>query len=430
MKLLNHCSGYSEKVKIKALFLIFNLFICALALGQNYTITEKNIRFIDYPGFPNANSTWGDIGFSSKYNAVYIGVTNHVDSIAMYEYSIDHDNMVFKGFIGDLANLRNYQWQGKIHTKIVEGPDGCMYFGTDGGESREEYLMEHPHGYAGSFFMKWDPSADKLSNLGSGLQYESIKDVEIDFETGNIYAVSYPQVHFLIYNPESNKLRDLGRLGSSHVPRVMFTDRWGNCYYVDWRQRLVMYDKSKDKLVFAKESLPAFQSTPGSKIITGITAFAHDEKNNTIYLITYGAKIIAFHPQKTGIGKVEDLGGVVPEGFVDPMWEPYCPNLSFADNGKLYYAIGGHGNYVIDEKVVFMEFDPQSKTHKIIYEFPLTVASEVTGSNVRDKEGNLYFAVRKHVAKDGAAGPGEDESEGYGYLPLMMIFNPEKEVAK
>lgn len=419
MKLLHNC-----------IFSICNLLICSLAFGQNYTITEKNIRYIDYPQFPNANSTWGDIGYSSTHNAVYIGVTNHMDSIAMYEYSIDKNNMVLKGFLSDHANLRNYQWQGKIHTKIVEGPDGCMYFATDGGESREEYLMEHPHGYAGSFFMKWDPSVDKLTNLGSGLQYESIKDVDIDFETGNIYAVTYPQVHFLVYNPESNMLRDLGRLGSSHVPRVMFTDTWGNCYYVDWRQRLVMYDKSKDKLVFAKESLPAFQGTPGSKIITGITAFAHEKKTNTIYLITYGAKIVAFHPQKTGIGKVEDLGGVVPEGFIDQMWEPYCPNLSIADNGKLYYAIGGHGNYVIDEKVVFMEFNPRSKTHKIIYEFPLTTASEVTGSNVYDKEGNLYFAARKHVEKDGGTSPGEDASEGHGFVPFMMIFNPEKEVAE
>jgi len=46
---------------------------------------------------------------------------------------------------------------GEDPLQIVEGPLGEMYFATDGGESREEYLMEHPHGYSGGFFMKWDP---------------------------------------------------------------------------------------------------------------------------------------------------------------------------------------------------------------------------------------------------------------------------------
>ncbi len=48
-------------------------------------------------------------------------------------------------------------------------------------------------------------------------------------------------------------------------PRVMFTDWWGNGYYVDWRQRLVKYDKFKDSLVFAEHSLPAFPEHPVEK---------------------------------------------------------------------------------------------------------------------------------------------------------------------
>jgi hypothetical protein len=426
--MMNQAGKFSNRFLITIGVLIF---ITGLdAIGQEQTITEKNIKFIDYPDFPMAHSTWGDIGYNSKYNAVYIGVTNHADSIALYEYSVLKNTMVNKGFISRLANLRNYQWQGKIHTKITMGPDGCMYFATDGGESREEYLMEHPHGYAGSFFMKWDPSSDKLTNLGAGLQYESIKDVDIDFETGNIYAVSYPQVHFLIYNPEENQLRDLGRLGSSHVPRVIFTDSWGNCYYVDWRQRLVMFDKSAGKLLFAKESLPAFPGTPGGKIITGVVSFAKDKRNGIIYLITYGAKIIAFHPQKSGIGKVEDLGGVLPESMTDPLWGPYCPNLNLGDNGKLYYIVGGHGNFSKQNKTLLMEFDPQTKEYKLIVDFSLSQLSEATGSDVKDTEGNLYFAARKDVSVSKAIDIGEGGTEGTTSKPFLIKFNPGKEVKK
>jgi hypothetical protein len=285
--------------------------------------------------------------------------------------------------------------------------------------------MNNPQGYAGGFFMKWNPKTEIFTNLGMGLQYESLKDIEMDTETGIIYAVSYPQAHFLVYNPDKNDLCDMGRLASSHVPRILFTDWWGNCYYVDWRQRLVKYEKNTRELVFARESLPAFENTPGSKIITGITSFAKDPENGIIYLITYGAKVLAFQPQEKGIGVVKDLGGVYDTGSSEP-WAPYVPNLCFANNGKLYYFIGGHGNYIRHEKTVLVELDPNTGFRTIIYEFPLDELTEVTGSDVKDKEGNLYFAGRKRIAKSSNASASEDGTSA----PFMIIFNPEKKVKK
>ena len=379
-------------------------------------ITERNIRFINYPDFKDAHSTWGSIGYNPFNNNVYIGVTNHADNVGLYEYDPSRDNMQLHGFIKDLGHLRPFQWQGKIHSKIVAGPRGEMYFSTDGGESREEYLMNHPHGYAGGFFMKWNPASKQLVNMGMGMQYESIKDVEVDPQTGLIYAISYPQVHFLVYDPQKNQLHDAGRLGSAHVPRVLFTDWWGNCYYVDWRQRLVKYEKSTGKLVFAKQSLPSFPGTPGGKIVTGLTAYAKNPDKNVIYLVTYGAKVVAFYPQETGIGTWEDLGGVfeMPKG---EEWKPYVPNLNIGVNGKLYYIIGGHGNYVRKDKTVLVEFDPEVRKASILLEFPIEQVTEATGSDIRDKEGNLYFAGRLR-----------QKGTEHGSVPFLIKFNPEREV--
>ena len=386
-------------------------------LAQDKNITGRNIEFIQYPDFPDAHSTWGSIGYNPVYNTVYIGVTNHKDNIALYEYDVSKNEMHKQGFIKDLALLRPFQWQGKIHSKIIAGPDGSVYFSTDGGESREEYLMNHPHGYSGGFFMKWDPKSKRLSNLGAGLPYESIKDIDIDPHTGVLYGITYPQAHLLVYDTKKNDLKDMGRLASSHVPRTLFTDQWGNCYYVDWRQRLVKYEKKTGQLVFAEQSLPAFEGTPGSKIITGITGYAKDHKSGTIYLITYGAKVVSFKPQEEGIGNVKDLGGVYEIGLKNK-WGPYVPNLNFGNNGKLYYFIGGHGNYIKEGITVLVELDPQTGKRKIIYEYPMGVLSEVTGSDIKDREGNLYFAGRKSIA-------GHDAS-----APFMIKFNPEKEIKK
>ncbi len=402
---------------LKYLLLFMCYLLCNNAFSQQ-KITSGNITFINYVGFPEGQSTWDDIGYSTKFSKVVVGVTNHADKVVLFDYDIVTGKMTNNGALGDLGYLRPFQWQAKIHSKIIEGKDGYMYFSTDGGESREEYFMDHPAGYAGGFFMKWHPQNKQFVNLGMGMQYESIKDMDIDPQTGKIYGVSYPQVHFLVYDPAKNSMKDLGRLGSSHVPRVLFTDWWGNCYYVDWRQRLVKYQKDKDSLLFASESLPAFEGTPGGKIVTGITAYAKDEKNKVIYVITYGAKIVAFYPEKDGIGKVVDLGGVADSSANVKSWGPYVPNLNIGNNGKLYYIVGGHGNFIIENKTVLMEFDPKTKQHNIIYQYPANELSEATGSDTKDKNGNLYFAGRRDLdTLDHSA-------------PFLIKFNPTQKVQK
>lgn len=395
------------------LFIVCNVLSLPVK-AQHKKISENNIKFIEYPGFPGAHSTWDDIGYNPKFHTVHIGVTNHIDSVGLYEYNISKDEMKLNGFVSDLANLREFQWQGKIHSKFIADPDGNMYFSTDGGDYRQLDFMNGPNGYAGGYVMKWSPGENKLTNLGMGLQYESLKDMDIDPATGIVYAITFPQVHFLVYDPKTNDLRDLGRLGSSHVPRVLFTDQWGNCYYVDWRQRLVKYEKSIGKLIFNKQGLPIFPGTPGYSIVTGITAYAEDRNKGIIYLITYGSKILAFHPQENGFGKIDDLGGVFDEAKKEK-WDYYVPNLNIGNNGKLYYFIGGHGNFAIKDTTVLVEFDPLSSEKRILIKYPTATLAEATGSNVKDKEGNLYFAARK------------EDSLGVS-KPYMIKFNPEKEM--
>jgi len=396
------------------------LLLLAAAAAYPGGITEKYLRFIEYPDFPDAHSTWQSIGYSSVHKKVFVGVTNHRDRIGLYEYDVQAKSIRLRGFLDQLVNLRGFQWQGKVHSKFAEGPDGAMYFSTDGGESREEYFMNHPHGYAGGFFLKWDPAENRLTNVGMALRHESIKDTDVDRVTGLLYGVTYPQVRFIVYNTRKNELRDMGRVGSDHVPRLIFTDWWGNGYYPDWRQRLVKYERETSKLVFARESLPAFPGTPGGHILTGLRGFAKDEAAGVIYLVTYGAKVLAFYPQKTGIGRVEDLGGL----YDDPSRPPYnyqCPNLALGRNGKLYYFLGGHGRYVEGkERSVLIEFDPKTRAKRVLMSFPLEQISEVSGSDVRDEEGNLYFAGRRYDKSAALVG------ESGASRPFLIIFNPEE----
>ncbi len=407
---------------MRTALLLSLLTVLACGPGAAATITEKNVAFLNYPDFPDAHSSWGSIGYSSVHKKVVIGVCNHRDRLGLYEYDVRTKKLSLRGFVDELANLRDFQWQGKIHSKIAEDPDGAMYFSTDGGESREEYLMEHPHGYSGGLFFRWDSAAGRLTNAGMAMRHDSIKDVDVDRVGGLLFGVSYPQVHFFVYDTVRNDLRDLGRLGSPHVPRTLVTDWWGNCYYVDWRQRLVKYERATGKLIFSRESLPAFPGTPGGRIITGLRGFAKDQAAGVIYLITFGSKVLAFHPEQSGIGRVDDLGGL----YDDPSRPPYnyqSPNLALSKNGNLYYFLGGHGMYAEGKPLtVLMEFDPRQRSKRAVLRFPLEVVNEATGSDVRDDEGNLYFAARRN---DAAAAQVEESGAS---RPVLIIFNPEKEL--
>jgi hypothetical protein len=207
---------------------------------------------------------------------------------------------------------------------------------------------------------------------------------------------------------------------SGYVPRVIFTDQWGNGYYVDWRQRLVKYERETGKLLFARNSLPAFEGTPGFFIMSGITARIYDP-SGTIYLLTYASKILAFHPTREGIGAVEDLGPVY-EG-TKPLWDYWCRNLARGRNGKLYYFVGGHGRYTEHgDVVVMMEFDPEIRVKRELMRFPFGRLLEVPGIGVTDRDGNIYFAAHRSDPKAIAVG------DSKASFPFLMIFNPEKEL--
>ena len=137
-------------------------------------------------------------------------------------------------------------------------------------------------------------------------------------------------------------------------------------------------------------------------------------------MITYGNMICRFTPQRDGIGQVEALG---------PTWDTperpprgYSPNLAIAENGKLYYFIGGHGRYVIKDTTMLVEFDPEKRTRQALLKFHISEISEVTGADVKDFRGNLYYAGRKYDSQ--AAQMGESGAS----RPFMIVFNPLKEL--
>jgi hypothetical protein len=182
----------------------------------------------------------------------------------------------------------------------------------------------------------------------------------------------------------------------------------------------VKYERETKRLLFARESLPTFPGTPGFYVMTGVTGCVADGAG-TIYLLTYGSKLLAFRPTREGIGAVEDLGGIY-DGKKQP-WDYWCRGLSMGKNGKVYYFIGGHNRYTEQgDFVVMMEYDPKTRLRRDAMHFPREKLIEVPGNGVTDADGNIYYAVRRHDPKAVAAG------DSGSSVPDLMIFNPENKL--
>jgi hypothetical protein len=69
-----------------------------------------------------------------------------------------------------------------------------------------------------------------------------------------------------------------------------------------------------------------------------------------------------------------------------------------------------------------MDFDPKTRRKRILASYSLTSLTKATDSDVKDREGNLYFAGRRDdptITKFGESG---------GNRPFLIVLNPEKEI--
>ncbi len=387
--------------------------------------TEKgreHLKFVDYPDFPEQHSTWGSIGYSERFDRVVIGVTDHFDKIVLYSYDPISGKIEKGGDIAEMGNLlRPYQWQGKIHSQMIENQDdGWIYFGTDSGLERWTH-------YAGGYFMKYHPVTHELENLGLGYPDLSIKDFGFDQVRNRMYGITLPDNYVLVKDLETKTTRNLGSFNKKYSGRVTFTDDWGSLYLADDMGRLVKYEPATDKIHFSEEKLPVtvVEGDTAWRQSYGLIAWARYRDTQNYYLITYTRHLLKFTPQEHGIGKIEDLG-LIYDGADVPVEvvveNGYTPNLTCSNNHKLYYWVGGHDLFLFENTSVLIECDPETREKRIVYRLPRTEVEECTGSGVIDKHGNLYFAGRRHVE-------GREAGESGSSVPNLIIFNPERAIA-
>ncbi|HTU18688.1 MAG TPA: hypothetical protein VMG10_11555 [Gemmataceae bacterium] len=186
-----------------------------------------------------------------KDGKVYVGAARYGD----YAWLLRFDPAKKPLFMDKVVSLRQLtgerrsgiNTQGKIHSKILVGADGRVWFASKQAheifDTRPEY-GEDPDGFPGGHLCYFNPKTGFSRSVGILKKQEGVVAGAIDDRRGKLYYRSEPKNVFLIYDIATGEVRERGHLGASC--RYMAMDRDGAVYTVGRGATLCRYDPKTD----------------------------------------------------------------------------------------------------------------------------------------------------------------------------------------
>ena len=321
------------------------------------------------------------------------------------DYLFDMDEVT-----GDLRN-NGRATQCKIHYSFAPDPDNDLLYcathlsGPPKGESSyNPWAAWHDpvRSFRGAYLTAYNTKEDKVDFSELFIPKEGCRCLCFDRKRGLLYALTYPRDHFVVYNPATRELKDLGRLGSVNS-QCIFMGSNNMVYTCNDQGRFIRYNPDTGKL----EQLPL--SFPVEYFQTSMHGVVYDAVENpvdgAIYMVPWKSHphLIRFWPEEDPFGKVEDLGRLTQPG------NPYLPmsvnlchvgGLVFGNDGMLYYVKsvwkGGPraiSNQMTKETVAFLcRMNPVSLEHEEICTLKGGAGSNhYISRGAKDADGNFYF---------------------------------------
>jgi len=288
--------------------------------------------------------------------------------------------------------------------------------------------------FRGSALVAFDTRTDKVLWWDTMIPREGCRCLLHDEERGLLYALSYPRDHFIIYDIERHRRRDIGRIGSVNS-QVLFIDAKHRVWTSNDYGHLVRYDPDKDRLETSPYVLPhnqVFQTGWHSVLYDAVAS----PDGESIYAVTWIAhpRLLRIWPLEGEWGRVEDLGPATQER--DPTvpmstFKDHCGGLVFAADGQLYYVASRWRDPVYnpmgpehkDLEGVVWRLNPETleREEVALLERPNAFAQYVSRGAI-DHNGDLFFG---HVGRPRPVGifkmemPEERKKEN-AHLPIRM----------
>ena len=279
---------------------------------------------------------------------VYVGLNRHGAGGTVAVYDPESDTMTTLGDMDEIVGQPR-AWvepQSKVHTQIVEGADGTIYFGTHLSAFFNFAKFTSGEAYPGGHWMAYRPTEDRVIDLGLGRKGNGFLTMTMDPARNRLYGVTYPQGHFLYYDIDSGKTHDLGQVQNwDAIGRTLAVDDRGRVFGPWGRGRLWRYDPETDEVEHLLIQLP--QRDVGVPIHRAyweteqtFTAVAHSDDRKKIYFLETGSSyLVEYDPHDGPEGKMRLLDQISADRYVGKREVPYAM-ISFArgPDNVIYYA--------------------------------------------------------------------------------------------
>jgi hypothetical protein len=305
-----------------------------------------------------------------KDSRVYVGAARYGD----YAWLLRFDPAARPTFLDKVVSLRQLtgerrrgvHTQAKVHSKLLVGADGRVWFASKQGheifDTRPEY-GEEGGGFPGGHLCYYDPATGFSRSLGILKRQEGLVGGALDDKRGRLYYRSEPKNHFLVYDIQSGEVRDRGNVGASC--RYMAIDRGGAVWTVGRGATLCRYDPATDYV----EDVAVKLEGPGSYDSPYVLALGPNGKlygagTAHPWLLEYDINTFRRGPSPEVTAR--NAAPAAPGGL--PVHDVHA--AVFGQDGKLYYPLNTSGPLEAGGKpqqyLRLMRFDPATRKSETV----------------------------------------------------------------
>lgn len=324
-----------------------------LRAGVALAQTPPTIDFMYYPGQDHPGGPWTVWGTGSVVDGIYYSaIGDHLGprgTAKIYRYDPSTKKLRELVDVGRFLLSRGAitpgmdYVPGKIHTRLMMGRDGWLYYGTHRG--REE-TSDDKHGYQGDWILRTHPQSGTTDIIASQpVPKHSIPAGLLDPQRMIFYGGTSPGAdapnqkgQFLAFDLKTRKILKVADGG--FIRNAIFSNSTGRVY---WDGQ--MYDPNTNRI------------TPSQA-----PEFVRSATWETPQGIVYGTcalecNLWAFHVNS---GKLEQLGfGAVGK-------QTYTASMAADPSGRyLYYIPGAHGGTSADGSPL-IQYDTRTRRLKVI----------------------------------------------------------------
>jgi hypothetical protein len=295
------------------------------------------VRVLNPPDYWGSYAIWGATG-TDHHGHLWFGMTSNdpkSGSAHLYEYDPTADTFTDRGnVVAELTRLglrRPGETQMKIHSRIVEAPDGYQYFAS---------MDETGEADDGSKLPTWGGHLWRRSPTGTWEHLAATREALIAVAVGGpyVYAEGYFNQVLYQFDTRTKKIRSVtvGAVGG-HVSRNFFADDRGHAFVSRSTRTgdrppeafLVEYDPALQEI--AAQPLPDYFDT-GPDDSHGIVAIHSDGQGGWFFATSKG-RLFHEQPAASGPSVVTNLGWYSPSG------PRYVASMFFDLQARVLYGV-------------------------------------------------------------------------------------------